>query len=117
MFMQFNLYAERFGGETPPWARWKLQQCYFCSDQGSAPCCSTAGADDFMASLGMQRQPGTSDTLFARQQFALTSRAFGVQPIDQVWVSGMCAAGHTCVGSPHLPGATCHLPCAMASCP
>ncbi|EFN58595.1 hypothetical protein CHLNCDRAFT_29893 [Chlorella variabilis] len=44
------------------------------------------GADDYCASLGMKRQPGTDDTLFARRWVALHARAFGLQPIDQVYI-------------------------------
>eukprot|EP00887_Chlorella_sp_A99_P002681 scaffold6.g2681.t1 len=52
------------------------------------------GADDFMHSLGVRRQPGASDlTLPARQTVALTCRAFGVQPIDQVWIDYKDAEG------------------------
>ncbi|KAL4457554.1 hypothetical protein ABPG75_012419 [Micractinium tetrahymenae] len=51
----------------------RLQACIF-------------GADDFCASLGLKRQPGTDDTLFARRWVALHARAFGLQPIDQVFI-------------------------------
>ena len=51
------------------------------------------GADDFCASLGMKRQPGTDDTAFARRWVALHSRSFGLQPIDQVFVSAAVFSG------------------------
>ncbi|GAB4820953.1 hypothetical protein N2152v2_007999 [Parachlorella kessleri] len=44
------------------------------------------GADDFCASLGMKRQPGTDDTALARRWVALHARSFGLQPIDQVFI-------------------------------
>ncbi|KAI7843968.1 hypothetical protein COHA_002506 [Chlorella ohadii] len=44
------------------------------------------GADDLQASLGLKRQQGTDDTLFARRWVVLHARAFGLQPIDQVYI-------------------------------
>lgn len=37
-------------------------------------------------SLAMSHEPGTDDTKFARRWIVLHSRAYGLQPIDQVWV-------------------------------
>ncbi|KAL4440663.1 hypothetical protein ABPG77_000372 [Micractinium sp. CCAP 211/92] len=51
----------------------RLQACIF-------------GGDDFCASLGLKRQPGSDDTLFARRWVALHARAYGLQPIDQVFI-------------------------------
>lgn len=44
------------------------------------------GGDDYCASLGMKRQPGSDDTLFARRWVMLHARAYGLQPIDQVFI-------------------------------
>ncbi|XP_074640922.1 citramalyl-CoA lyase, mitochondrial-like isoform X2 [Tubulanus polymorphus] len=45
------------------------------------------GTDDFAADIGAERTPDLTELMAARQLFVITSKAFGLQPIDSVYTA------------------------------